>query len=133
MEIKQFRKEDIKDQQYLKQEIQNEASRIFNSPVASKGRSFDNIKASVEQGKVAEIWLTENFPFTLAKDVYHDLLDDEGNYVEVKAYSVKDSKAPYVVDALTRIANGTWNKSKYMLLFNYNQGTYTFLEKIMIR
>lgn len=128
-----FTEADIKNKSFLESEIEKEAKRIFNSPKANLGRSLSQICAVVRQGKVAEIWLSENFNFMISDDIYHDLIDETGKYVEVKAYSVKDSSDPWVKTQLSRIKNGSWNKSSYMLLFNYNYGQYTFLEKIQIR
>ena len=130
-----FTLSDIKNRDLLNREVETEALRIFNSPKARRDRSLAKIKSDTVQGKTAEIWLSENFNFTLAPDIYHDLIDEDGNYVEVKAYTgISNSEnSIWLQDALNRIRNGNWNKSKYLLLFNYNQGEYTFLEKIKIR
>jgi hypothetical protein len=128
-----FTERDIKDKHLLEKEIEAESNRIFYSPAANQGRTLNEIRKAVRQGKTAEIWLCENEKFKLATDIWHDLIDEDGNYVEVKAYGVTSSSAPYVQNAISRIKNGGWNKSKYMLLFNYNGGTYKFLEKINIR
>ena len=130
-----FTLSDIKNRDLLNREVETEALRIFNSPKARRDRSLAKIKSDTVQGKTAEIWLSENFNFTLAPDIYHDLIDEDGNYVEVKAYTgISNSEnSIWLQDVLNRIRNGNWNKSKYLLLFNYNQGEYTFLEKIKIR
>lgn len=128
-----FTEADIKNKKLLESEIEKESNRIFDSSSANGGRTLNQIRDVVRQGKVAEIWLHENFNFELAEDIYHDLIDDKGAYVEVKAYSVQSSSAPYVQNAISRIKNGNWNKSSYMMLFNYMHGRYKFLEKIQIR
>ena len=130
-----FKLSDIKNKDLLSKEIETEALRIFNSPKARRNRSLDRIKLDTQQGKAAEIWLTENFNFTLAPDIYHDLIDEDGNLVEVKAYTnIKNSEESiWLQDSLNRIRTGGWNKSKYLLLFDYFNEEYTFLEKIIIR
>jgi len=133
MEEITFTESDIKDKSYLEQQIELEAQRLYTSPKARRGRSVDEIRKVVRQGKVAEVWLIENKSFTSAPDIYHDLIDSEGNYVEVKAYNVYNSNSPYVQKDLDRIRNGGWNRSKWYLLFQYNNGVYNFLEKILIR
>jgi hypothetical protein len=76
--------------------------------------------------------LIENRGFRMAPDVYHDLIDRDGNYTEVKAYNVRSSNAPHVQNDLYRIRTGGWNRSKWYLLFHHNEGVYNFLEKISI-
>lgn len=128
-----FTSDDVKDQSHLEFLIKEESLRIFNSPKSRRERSLEEIFAMVKIGKTAEYYLVEQGLFKPAKDIYHDLIDKEGDYVEVKAYNVYDSNAPHVKADLERIRNSVWNKSKWMLLFRYNLGTYTFLEKIFIK
>jgi hypothetical protein len=128
-----FTIEDIKDQSHLEFLILEESSRIFNSEKARKGRTFEQIFESVKISKTAEYYLVEQGHYSPAKDIYHDLVDGEGNFIEVKAYNVYNSNAPHVKSELERIRESTWNQSKWMILFKYNEGTYTFLEKIFIK
>jgi hypothetical protein len=128
-----FTESDIKDKSYLEEQIELEAQRLYTSPKARKGRSIEEIRESVRRGKVAEVWLIENYSFKTAPDIYHDLIDRDGNYVEVKAYNVYSSNAPHVQNDLYRIRTGGWNRSKWYLLFQHNKGVYKFLEKISIR
>jgi hypothetical protein len=129
----QFTESDIKDKAYLEEQIELEAQRLFSSEKARRGRTLEEIRKVVRQGKVAEIWLIENHDFQPAPDIYHDLIDKEGNRVEVKAYNVYSSNAPYVQNDLYRIRTSGWNHSKWYLLFHHNEGVYKFLEKILIR
>jgi hypothetical protein len=133
MEKITFTESDIKDKVYLEEQIELEAQRLFSSARARKGRTIEEIRSVVRQGKVAEVWLIENQNYQAAPDIYNDLIDSEGNFVEVKAYNVYNSNAPYVQDSLRRIRTGGWNQSKWYMLFQYNEGTYKFLEKILIR
>jgi hypothetical protein len=128
----QFTESDIKDKKYLEEQIELEAQRLFSSTSAQKGRSLEEIRNRVRQGKIAEVWLIETGKFKPAPDIYHDLIDLEGNRVEVKAYNIYNSNAPSVQNDLYRIRTGTWNKSKYMMLFQCKEGNYKFLDKISI-
>jgi hypothetical protein len=131
MERMQFTESDIKDKKYLEEQIELEAQRLFSS-TSSRGRSLEEIRTRVRQGKIAEVFLIETGKFTQAPDIYHDLIDLEGNRVEVKAYNIYNSNAPSVQNDLYRIRTQGWNKSKYMMLFQCKEGKYTFLEKISI-
>lgn len=133
MEKITFTELDIKDKVYLEKQVELEAQRLYSSLKARKGRTIEEIRNSVRIGKVAEVWLIENYDFKQALDVYHDLIDKDGNYVEVKAYNVYSSNAPHVQNDLYRIRTGGWNRSKWYLLFQHNNGTYNFLEKISVR
>lgn len=132
MKIIEFTKDDIKDKANLAEQIEFESNQLFKSSYTNKGRSLAEIKESVVIGKTLEVWLCENYPFTLAEDKWHDLIDENGDYVEVKAYNVYDSNAPFVQKSLHSIRNGNWNKSKWFILFQYKNGVYKFLEKIKI-
>jgi hypothetical protein len=124
---------DIQDQYHLDFMIKEEAYRIYNSPKARLGRSLEEITEKVKIGKIAEVYLIEQGMYKPAKDIYHDLVDDMGNFIEVKAYTVYDSNAPFVIRELQRIRESEWNKSKWMMLFRHYEGAYTFLEKIFIK
>ena len=132
MENAHFTVSDIKDQVLLEKEIKEEALRLFSSPKANRNRSLEEITEQVRIGKTAEIWLIENYDYEQAPDIYHDLVDKDGNRTEVKAYNIYSSNAPYVQNDLYRIRTGGWNKSKWYLLFQHKDGVYKFLEKITI-
>jgi hypothetical protein len=128
----QFTESDIKDKKFLEEQIENESQGLFSKETTRRGRSIEEIRTRVRQGKIAEVWLTETGKFKLSNDKYHDLVDLEGNFVEVKAYNIFDSNAPSVQNDLYRIRTGNWNRSKYMMLFQCKEGQYKFLEKITI-
>lgn len=128
-----FTIDDIRNRERLEQMVKAEADAIFNSPEARKNRSYDAIYASVQQGKVAELWLIENEGYEEADKRWHDLKDVCGEYVEVKAYSINDSGSPFVQKDLKRLRTEGWNTSKWYMLFKYDYGVYTFLEKIQLR
>lgn len=127
-----FTVEDIKDKELLHRLVKEEALRIFESERARKGRTYEQIEKSVFQGKVAELFLIETGGYLPAEKKYHDLKDQEGNYIEVKAYKNASLTSHYVKEDLTRIKNGGWNESKYYMLFSYTDGVYEFVEKISI-
>lgn len=132
MENAQFTESDIKDKLLLERLIESESQALFDSHYTRRRRILEEIKGAVRQGKTLELWLTENYNFTLSDDRFHDLIDENGDFVEVKAYAVQSSSAPYVQQSLKSIRTGKWNKSKWFILFNYNKGVYKFLEKIKI-
>jgi hypothetical protein len=132
----QFTIEDIKDKDRLEQMIKKEALSIFNSKKANEARSLDDIEFTVRQGKIAELYLIENCGYKEADKRWHDLIDSRGNYIEVKAYTfngrVLAKNTPFVQRDLHRLRNATWNDSKWYILFRYEDGIYTLLEKIQI-
>jgi len=133
MEI-EFTISDIKNKTYLDNEIESESNRIRNSTSeSSRGRSYDEIKKSVTIGKVAEVFLIENYSFKSSPNIYHDLIDKHGDYVEVKAYTESSIKNGFVDNDIHRILKGGWNKSKWYVLFLYKDGKYKFLERRKIR
>ena len=133
MEI-EFTISDIKNKTYLDNEIESESNRIRNSTTeSSRGRSYDEIKKSVTVGKVAEVFLIENYSFKSSPNIYHDLIDKHGDYVEVKAYTESTIKNGFVDNDIHRILKGGWNKSKWYVLFLYTDGKYKFLERRKIR
>lgn len=112
--------------------IEKEAKAIFSSDVARKGRDFDTVKFCVRQGKVAELWLIENEGYEESDKKWHDLKKD-GDYTEVKAYTVWGKDAPGVQKDLRRLKNESWNCSKWYILFKFEYGEYELLEKIQIK
>jgi hypothetical protein len=130
-----FSEEDILDRQRLEEMITEEAIRIHNSDEARNGRSLETIKERVRQGKVAELYLIENFGYEEADIIWHDLKDSEGDYTEVKAYSnIWDEHAPQVNKDLKRYRAVEKFKSKWYLLFSVDdRNIYKFISKIRIK
>lgn len=131
-----FREEDILDRQRLEEMTEREAVRIYNSDVSRNGRSFEDIKGKVRQGKVAELYLIENFGYEEADLVWHDLKSPEGEYTEVKAYAkVWDEHAPQVSRDLKRYRTFSVFKSTWYILFSVDQdrNIYKFIAKIRIK
>jgi serine/threonine-protein kinase RIO1 len=132
-----FTEEDIRDKAYLESEVEWEADKIFNSklPGARRGRSLDEIKSAVRQGKIAEVYLIENAGYLACPNSYHDLQDSEGNFIEVKAYKLSNahSESEPIKKEIERIKKSKWNKSKWMIIFSCEGGVYNFIEKVEIK
>lgn len=129
-----FTENDIHDKERLERMVEKEAAVIFNSPSARKDRDYDTVKFCVKQGKVAELYLIENFGYEEADKKYHDLKDPiSGEYAEVKAYSIHSADVPAVKRDLKRLRTENWNISKWYYLFKYSEGNYELLEKIKVK
>lgn len=119
---------DIKDPVLLSNLIAKESQKIYNSPTARQKRTKDEIECRVSQGKVAELYLVENYGYKFTDKKYHDLIDKDGNLTEVKAYT----KGISLGDELHRIRTSKWNKSKFFIAFKFENGRYTLDRKIEI-
>ena len=130
-----FHPDDIKDKERLERMIEEESSRIYRSDEARMGRTLNQIKDSVRQGKVAELMLIEKFGYEEADIMWHDLKDPSGEYTEVKAYSnIWDEHAPQVSKDLKRYRKIAKFKSKWYLLFSVDdRNFYKFVSKIKIK
>jgi hypothetical protein len=124
-----FTEADIKDKALLEELITVEATRIFESPRANKGRTLDQVKQAVRQGKIAELYMVESGNYDFADIKWHDLKHKEtGDYVEVKAYNVRNGfNAPFVQKDLQRYRTESWCKAKWYMLFSCHEGVYEFL------
>ena len=122
---KNFTYEDIKDKAGLERLIEEEAQNIWAQEKNRRGRSFEELKRSTRQGKIAEQWLIENENFTRATVKYHDLVNQQGELVEVKAFSYGDLYSKFVVDNVQKYKTATWNYSKWYILFNCINGVYS--------
>ena len=96
-------------------------------------KSLEELKDAVRQGKVAEQWLIENHSFTQAHLKYHDLVNSDREYVEVKAYSYGDIFSPFVTKDLIRYRDANWSKAKWYILFNCVDGVYYYKATRKIR
>lgn len=124
-----FTVKDIKDTELLEQLVTEEASRIFSSPKANHGRTLDQIKNAVRQGKIAELYMVESGVYDFADLKWHDLKNKEtGDYVEVKAYNVHTGfNAPFVKRDLERYRKESWCKAKWYMLFSCHEGVYELI------
>lgn len=133
-----FTIDDIKDRERLERMVEKEALQINRSEFSRRGRSLDDIKFAVRQGKVAELYLIENHGYIESDIKYHDLKilnekGDNGEYIEIKAYSSDAIEAGYLDSEIFRIKNSKWNKSKYLIAFSVHNGEYSFYKKIYLK
>lgn len=130
-----FSESDIINKKLLEKMIEEEAARIHNSDEARNGRTLAIIKERVKQGKIAELYMIENFEFKEADIMWHDLIDRDGDYTEIKAYSnIWDEYAPQVAKDLKRYRSIEKFKSKWYLLFSVDdRNIYKFISKIKIK
>lgn len=129
-----FTEADILDKNRLERMIEKEALPIFNSATGNKERrDFETVKFCVKQGKVAELWLIENRGYDEANKKYHDLVDKNGDYTEVKAYDVTSMNAPYIQKDIKKLRTESWNISKWYIVFKCTHGEYEFLDKVYVK
>jgi hypothetical protein len=127
-----FTENDIKDKERLENMIAKEATQIFDNPQNRYGRDYDTIKYCVRQGKVAELYLIENFGYQESEIKYHDVVKN-GEHSEVKAYNITSSTAPCVEKDLRRYRNAAWSKAKWYIIFKCVDGVYELLDIIKIK
>jgi hypothetical protein len=128
-----FTIDDIVDKEALEVAVEKEALEIYKSETARAGRDLETVKYFVKQGKIAEFWLIENRGHKPAEKKWHDLLDPQGDLVEVKAYDIWSKDAPGVQRDIKKLRTSSWNFSKWYVLFKCKNGVYDFLEKIQLR
>jgi hypothetical protein len=130
-----FSEADIIDKDRLERKIEDEATRIYQSDEARYGRTLEQIKEKVRQGKVAELFLIEKCCYEEADIMWHDLKNSEGEYTEVKAYSnIWDHHAPQVAKDLKRYRSISKFKSKWYILFSVDdRNFYKFIAKMKIK
>lgn len=132
MILEPFSLEDIKDVKFLKKEIEEEALKIYNSS-NNRIESLKDIKYRTMQGKVAEVYLMEKLGYKKADLEYHDLMNEKGEYIEVKAYSYGNIYNDFITRDLQKYKSVKWNKSKWYVLFNCVDGIYYHQATIKIR
>lgn len=130
---KNFTYEDIKDKVELERLVEEEAQSIWAQEKNRRGRSFEELKQSTRQGKITEQWLIENENFTRATVKYHDLVNQQGELVEVKAFSYGDLYSKFVVDNVQKYKIATWNYSKWYVLFNCINGVYSHVGTVRLK
>jgi hypothetical protein len=129
-----FTEADIIDKERLERMIEKEALPIFNSATGNKERrDFETVKFCVKQGKIAELWLIENRGYDEANKKYHDLIDKNGEYTEVKAYDVTSMNAPYIQKDIKKLRTESWNSSRWYIVFKCTHGEYEFLDKVYVK
>ena len=93
-----FFKEDL-DNERLYDRARDEAVQIFEKPSTRKGRTLEKIIETVEYGHTAEWFLIEKMGYMDNPLKYHDVIDPDGNWVEVKVTKIPQ----YVPSVLHRL------------------------------
>ena len=128
-----FTIEDILNKELLYEKTNREALLIFNDFKKRRGRSFDQVFASVKQSIAAEIYLCEKYNFTMSSQDFHDVLNERGEHVEIKAYCTKYWMNEYTKKDLERYKTAKWSKAKWYILFSYDCGSYSHLLTVKIK
>lgn len=124
---------DIREIELLEANVLHEAQCIYDNEKLRRGRNLEQVASMVRQGKVAEQWLIENHAFTQARLKFHDLLNADREYIEVKAYSYGDIFSEFVTRDLIKYRDSSWSKAKWYILFNCVDGTYYHKATIKIK
>ena len=70
--------------EHLLERAKREASEIFYNPEARRGRTFEQVYANVLYGQAPEVYLIQKHGFTDNLTRYQDILEPNGERVEVK-------------------------------------------------
>ena len=113
-----FNKNEV-DLTKVEERAMNEAINVMSGPKAGN-RDSDTIMRNCMTGHIAEQWLIDNMDMKDFDEQYHDLIDEDGKIVEVKAsVSLKKLQEQY-----DRIKDATWNHSDRMIGFLVTGDTY---------
>lgn len=126
-----FTIEDIKNKDLLRKLVEEETSQILTK--SSRGRSSEEIRSSVQQSKVAELYLVESGEYTFSELKYHDLLNKDLEIVEVKAYNSNELLPNFVIKDIRKMQSSEWNKSQWYYYFGYVDGIYKLHQRIKIK
>jgi hypothetical protein len=126
-----FTIEDIRDKELLKRLVDEESNQIFRN--SSRGRSFEEVRSSVQQSKVAELYLVESGEYSFSDIKYHDLVNERNEIVEIKAYSSTEVLPTFVIKDIRKIQSSDWNKSQWYYYFGYHRGIYTLHQRIKVK
>ena len=128
-----FTIEDIRDKDLLKKLVDEESNQIYDKISSRRSRTLEEIRSAVQQSKVAELYLVENFEYEFSGIKYHDLFNKDKEIVEVKAYSSTDVLPSFVIKDIRKIQSSDWNKSSWYYYFGYYEGIYNLYQKIKIK
>ena len=105
----QFNAKNDLDSVRLYNRAEAEAKLIHKKPSTARGRSLKEIIETVMYGHAAELYLLDHKGFRDDTREYKDVIDPEGNDVEVKVTEGKHY-VPYVLDRCNAAAMETWRK-----------------------
>ena len=103
-----FNARELNQDHYVRR-AKEEASQIYAKPDTRRGRSFVNILQTTLYGHAPEVYLIDRCGFTDDERPYKDVIDTDGNYVEVKA-TKGDYYVPYVLKRANEAKQITWKK-----------------------
>ena len=86
-----------------------EAKLIYSKPSTQRGRTLENIIETVMYGHAAELYLIDHEGFKDDTREYKDVVDLDGNDVEVKV-TEGEHYVSYVLDRCNAAAMETWRK-----------------------
>jgi hypothetical protein len=128
-----FTIEDIRDKDLLKKLVDEESNQIYIKTSSRRNRTLEEIRSAVQQGKVAELYLVENFEYEFSYIKYHDLFNKDREIVEVKAYSSTEVFPSFIIKDIRKIQSSDWNKSNWYYYFGYHEGMYNLHQKIKLK
>lgn len=108
------------DHSALARRAKEEATQIFNKPSTRRNRSFNEIFSTSLYGHVAEQYLIEKENFTDDPRPYKDVINKNGEHVEVKV-TEGDYYVPYVLKRANNAHAETFR--------NYPDILYIFIAK----
>ena len=97
------------DGQALYARAEAEAKLIFRKDSTRRGRSLEQIIETVLYGHAAELYLIEHHNFKDDTHEYKDVIDTDGNQVEVKV-TEGEYYVPHVLARCNDAAKETWRK-----------------------
>lgn len=103
-----------------------EAKLIYSKPSTQRGRTLENIIETVMYGHAAELYLIDHEGFRDDTREYKDVVDLEGNDVEVKV-TEGEHYVSYVLDRCNAAAMETWRKyPEKLYIFIGNKENYDY-------
>jgi len=114
----------------LDDKINIEASQIFSSPQARKGRTLEQIKMVVEQGQKAESFMIQKCKCIDNPEIYGDVITQNGDKIECKTsqYSWTESKKLGIVNQIKQ-----YNPSDYVFFWFCQNDVYIYQGKLKLK
>ena len=100
--------------------VDQQAKRLFVND--KRNRTLDQIKASCWMSTPAELYMSQLDGWKMAEDVYHDVVDDNGDFVEIKCFRDITSENDSIIGFIKKLHESdekAWNKSKSIYFFRY--------------
>ena len=130
---KEFTFDDIVDKKLFNEIFKKKVQSIYRSSWARQGRTLKQVRSSVKVGFIPEFYIVENTGLEFATGMYNDLIDNNGNIVEIKVRSVGVKTTDEAMqNTINEIRSHT--RIDYLILVHYVRATqtYTLAEKVKI-